>query len=105
MRLKKGDEICVTVGKDKGKRGVISEVFPAKERVLVEGLNLRQHFVRPNPDKGIRGGVETKEAPLRVSNVMLFDKEVGKPSRVGFRVLEDGRKVRYFKQSGRVVDV
>lgn len=105
MRLKKGDEVCVIAGKDKGRHGVISKVFSCDAKVLVEGLNFRKHFVRPNPDKKIRGGIETKEAPLPVSNVMLFDREVGKPSRIGFKKLEDGRIVRVSKVSGRVIDI
>lgn len=104
LKLKKGDEVFVIAGKDKGKRGVISKVFSRDAKVLVDGLNFCKHFVRPNPDKGIRGGIETKEAPLPISNVMLFDVDRGKPTRVGFRILDDGRKIRVSKISGRLID-
>lgn len=103
MKIRKGDEVCVIAGKNKGRRGIVSKVFPDAETVLIEGINFCKHFVRPNPDKGVRGGIETKEAPLHISNVMLFDKEVGKGTRVGFKFSEDGQKHRFSKASGRMV--
>lgn len=103
MKIRKGDEVCVIAGKNKGRRGIVSKVLRDEGKVLIEGVNFCKHFVRPNPDKGIRGGIETKEAPLPISNVMLFDKEAGKGTRVGYRFSEDGSKLRFYKASKRMV--
>ena len=118
-RIKKGDEVIVIAGKDKGKRAnVLQVIVNAKKgksalarkknsrvRYLVEGLNLVKKHVRPNPDKGERGGIKEQEAALDGSNVMLYNSATNKGDRVGFKLLEDGTKVRYFKSNGEVVDI
>lgn len=98
-KIRKGDEVIVVTGKDKGKRGAVLEV--SSEHVLVEGLNLVKKHVKPNPMKGITGGVEAKAMPLHISNVALVDGN-GKASRVGIRE-QDGKKVRFLKTTGAVV--
>ena len=101
-RLKKGDEVVVIAGKDKGKRGTVSRVLK-NGRVVVDGINLAKKHVKPNPMTGEQGGIVTKEMPIHASNVMLYNPETGKGDRVGYR-FEDGRKVRYFKSTGKAVD-
>lgn len=103
LKIRKGDEVIVTTGKDKGKRGRVAEVVEGG-KLIVEGVNLVQKHVRPNPMRGIAGGITPKEMPLNVSNVALLNPLTGKGDRVGFRVLEDSRKVRVFKSNGEVVD-
>jgi large subunit ribosomal protein L24 len=103
-RIKKGDEVIVTAGKDKGRRGSVLQVF-ADDRVLVESVNMVKRHTRPNPMKGLDGGIVEKEMPIHVSNVMLFNPATSKGDRVGIKTLEDGKKVRYFKSNGEVVDV
>jgi len=103
-RIKKGDEVIVTAGKDKGRRGAVLQVFE-NDRVMVENVNMVKKHTKPNPMKGLDGGIVEKEMPLHVSNVMLFNPVTKKGDRVGFKVLEDGKKVRYFKSNGEVVDV
>lgn len=103
-RIKKGDEVIVTAGKDKGRRGSVLQIFE-DDRVLVENVNMAKRHTRPNPMKGLEGGIVEKEMPLHVSNVMLFNPATNKGDRVGFKILEDGKKVRYFKSNGEVVDV
>ncbi|GLU34371.1 50S ribosomal protein L24 [Trinickia caryophylli] len=98
-KIRKGDEVLVITGKDKGKRGVVLAV--ADDRVTVEGINLVKKHVKPNPMKGTTGGVEAKAMSLHVSNVALVDAN-GKASRVGIKV-EDGKKVRFLKTTGAVV--
>ena len=95
-KIRKGDEVIVTAGKDKGKRGNVLVVDG--EHVTVEGLNLVKKHVKPNPMKGTTGGVESKSMPLHISNVSLVDAN-GKPSRVGIKV-EEGKKVRFLKTTG-----
>jgi large subunit ribosomal protein L24 len=95
-KIRKGDEVIVTTGKDKGKRGTVLVV--AEDRVTVEGINLVKKHVKPNPMKGTTGGVEAKTMPLHISNVALVDAN-GKASRVGIKV-EDGKKVRFLKSTG-----
>jgi large subunit ribosomal protein L24 len=102
-KIRKGDEVVVLVGKDKGKRGsVLVRVDDA--HVVVEGVNRVKKHVRPNPVRGQVGGIVEKEMPIDVSNVALFNPATQKGDRVGFRVLEDGRKVRFFKSNGELVD-
>ena len=101
-KIRKGDEVIVTTGKDKGKRGTVLSVLG--ELVVVEGINRVKKHVRPNPMKGQVGGIVEKEMPIQVSNVALFNAATQKADRVGFKVLEDGRKVRVFKSNGEVVD-
>ena len=102
-RLKKGDEVIVIAGKDKGRRGNIARVFP-DGKVVVENVNVARKHQRPNPQAGVAGGIVEKERPLDASNVMLFNPTTEKGDRVGVRTLADGRKVRYFKSNGEVVD-
>jgi len=102
-KIRKGDEVVVTTGKDKGKRGVVLRVLDT-DQVVVEGANMVKRHTRPNPMKGINGGILEKEMPIHVSNVALFNAASQKADRVGFKVLEDGRKVRVFKSNGEVVD-
>ncbi|HUW99246.1 MAG TPA: 50S ribosomal protein L24 [Acidiferrobacter sp.] len=104
QKIRKGDEVIVRVGKDKGKRGSVLRVY-ADGRLLVENVNQLKHHVRPNPNKNVTGGILEREAPIAGANVALFNKEAGRGERVGFRTLDDGRKVRFFKRSGEVVDV
>ncbi|MBE3550191.1 MAG: LSU ribosomal protein L24p (L26e) [Brockia lithotrophica] len=103
MHVKKGDEVIVISGKDKGKRGRVLAVYPKKNRVLVEGVNVVKKHMRPSP-KNPRGGIFEVEAPIHASNVLPVDPKTGKPTRVGYKVLEDGRKVRYAKRSGAILD-
>jgi large subunit ribosomal protein L24 len=103
-RLRKGDQVIVISGKDKGRQGTVLNVM-ADDHVLVESINMVKKHTRPNPMQGVEGGIVEKEMPLHVSNVMLFNPVTNKGDRVGFKVLEDGRKVRYFKSNGEVVDV
>ncbi|WP_298135009.1 50S ribosomal protein L24 [Acidiferrobacter sp.] len=103
QKIRKGDEVVVRVGKDKGKHGNVLKVY-ADGRVLVENVNRVKRHVRPNPNKNVTGGIIEREAPVSAANVALFNKTSGKGERVGFRTLDDGRKVRIFKRSGEVVD-
>ena len=103
-RLCKGDQVVVISGKDKGRQGTVLKVM-ADDQVLVESINMVKKHTKPNPMQGVEGGIVDKEMPLHVSNVMLFNPVANKGDRVGFKVLEDGRKVRYFKSNGEVVDV
>ena len=102
--IRKGDEVVVIAGKDKGRRGTVLRVY-ANDRVLVENINVAKKHQKPNPNAGVPGGIIDKEMPLHLSNVMLFNPVTKKGDRVGFRHLEDGRKVRYFKSNNEVVDV
>jgi large subunit ribosomal protein L24 len=103
-KIRKGDDVIVTTGKDKGKRGTVLRVLD-EDRLVVENVNLAKKHVKPNPQKGEPGGIVEKEMPLQVSNVALFNPATGKGDRVGFKMLDDGRKVRVFKSNGEVVDV
>ena len=102
-KIRKGDDVVVITGKDKGKRGVVLRRVDA-EHVVVEGVNRAKKHVKPNPVKGVAGGIVDKDMPIHVSNVALFNAATKKADRVGFKVLEDGRKVRVFKSNGEVVD-
>ena len=101
-KIRKGDEVVVIAGKDKGKRGTVLRRVDA-ERVVVEGVNRVKKHVKPNPVKGVAGGVVDKDMPLHISNVSLYNPATKKADRVGFKLLEDGTKVRVFKSSGEVV--
>lgn len=103
QRIKRGDEVIVISGKDKGRRGSVLRVFD-DGRVLVENVNIVKKHQRPNPNAGVAGGIVEKEAPLDVSKVMPFNPTTQKGDRVGCRVLADGRKVRYFKSNDEVLD-
>jgi large subunit ribosomal protein L24 len=103
-RIKKGDEVVVIAGRDKGKRGTVLRRVDA-EHLVVEGVNRVKKHQRPNPMKGVTGGIVDKDMPIHVSNVALFNPASKKGDRVGFKVLEDGRKVRVFRSNGEQVDV
>jgi len=103
-KIRKGDDVIVTTGKDKGKRGNVVRVLE-DDRVIVEGVNMIKRHTKPNPNAGQAGGIIEREAALHVSNVAVFNAVTGKADRVGFRVLQDGRKVRYFKSNKEVLDV
>jgi large subunit ribosomal protein L24 len=102
-KIRKGDQVVVNTGKDKGKRGTVLRVLDTG-KVVVEGINRVKRHTRPNPVKGQTGGIVDKEMPIQASNVALFNPATGKGDRVGIRVLEDGRKVRFFKSNGEVAD-
>jgi large subunit ribosomal protein L24 len=101
-KIKKGDRVVLLTGKDKGRQGAVLRVLPKEQRVLVEGLNMVQRHTRPS-QADPQGGIKSKEALLHVSNVALVDPKSGGPTRVGFRV-EDGKKVRFAKKSGEVIN-
>ena len=102
-KIKKGDDVIVTTGKDRGKRGSVLQVL-ANGKVVVEGVNVAKRHTRANPQRGVAGGIISKEMPMDISNVALFNPVTKRADRVGIRHLEDGRKVRYFKSNGEVVD-
>jgi len=102
-RIKKGDQVIVITGKDKGRQGTVLKVTDTS--VLVEAVNLAKKHTKPNPMAGVEGGIVEKAMPLNISNVMLFNPMTNKGDRIGFKTLEDGRKVRCFKSNGEVVDV
>ena len=101
-RIKKGDHVVVTAGKDKGKRGDVVSV--AGDKVIVSNVNLVKRHTKPNPQANQPGGIVEREAPIHVSNVMLFNPATGKGERIGTKVLEDGRKLRVFRSSGEALD-
>ena len=101
-KIRKGDEVVIIAGKDKGKRGTVAVRVDAGH-VVVEGLNRAKKHVKPNPVKGVVGGVIDKDMPLHISNVSLYNPATKKGDRVGFKLLDDGKKVRVFKSNGEVV--
>ena len=103
-RLRKNDQVIVRTGKDRGKRGRILRVIGDKNRVVVEGVNLIKRHTRPNPQKNIKGGIVEREASIHASNVMLVDPDTDEASRLGTKVMPDGRRVRISRKSGQVVD-
>ncbi len=104
QKIKKGDEVIVIAGRSKGQRGNVLKRVD-EDRLLVENVNMVKKHVKGNPRSGENGGIIDKEAPIQISNVMLFNPHAQKGDRVGFKTLEDGRKVRYFKSDGEVVDI
>jgi large subunit ribosomal protein L24 len=102
-KIKKGDDVIVITGKDKGKRGTVLRIVDAGH-LVVEGVNRVKKHQRPNPMKGLTGGIVDKDMPIDVSNVALFNSQTKKADRVGFKLMEDGRKVRVFKSNGEMVD-
>jgi large subunit ribosomal protein L24 len=102
-KLRKGDEVVVIAGREKGRRATVIKVL-ANERVLVENVNMVKRHTRPNPQRGVQGGIVEREAALHLSNVMLWNPATKKGDRVGVRALADGRRVRYFKSNDEVVD-
>lgn len=103
LKIKRDDEVIVIAGKDKGKRGKVLKVLE-KNRLLVAGVQMIKKHQKPNPQAGVAGGIIEKEAPIQVSNVALFNSVTNKGDRVGFKVLEDNKKIRIFKSSGEAVD-
>lgn len=103
-KIRKGDQVYVIAGKDKGKRGVVTRVL-TDDRLIVEGVNLVKRHTKPNPAGGTPGGIVDREASIHISNVALFNPVTAKPDRVGFKILGDGRKVRIFKSTQEVVDL
>ncbi len=101
-RIKKGDQVVVTAGKDKGKQGEVVRVDG--DRVVVSNVNVVKRHTKPNPQAGQAGGVVEREASIHISNVMPFNPATGKGERIGFKVLEDGRKLRVFRSSGEAFD-
>ncbi len=104
QRIRKGDTVVVKTGKDRGRRGAVIRVYP-NGRVLVEGVNMVRKHMKPNPATGSKGGIVDKEVPLDGSNVMLFNPVTKKGDRIGLKRLDDGRKVRFFRATGELVDV
>jgi large subunit ribosomal protein L24 len=103
-KLRKGDDVVVLAGRDKGKRGTVLQIIE-NNRILVDNVNVIKKHVKPNPNRGETGGNIEKEAPIQISNVALFNPNTNKADRVGYKVLEDGRKVRVFKSDGEVADL
>ena len=103
-RLRKGDDVVVLSGRDKGKRGTVLQIIE-NNRILVDNVNVIKNHVKPNPNRGETGGIIEREAPIQISNVALFNPNTNKADRVGYKVLEDGRKVRVFKSDGEVADI
>jgi large subunit ribosomal protein L24 len=103
QRIRKGDDVVVTAGREKGRRGSVVRVVD-DERVLVQNINMVKKHQKPNPGAGQAGGIIEKEMPIHISNVMVYNPATGKGGRIGFKKLEDGRKVRYFKSDGEVLD-
>jgi len=102
-KIHKGDQVVLNTGKDKGKRGTVLSILDSGH-VVVEGLNMAKKHAKPNPMKGITGGIINKEMPIDISNVALFNTVTKKADRVGYKVLKDGKKVRVFKSNGEAVD-
>ena len=104
MKIKKGDTVEVVSGKDSGKQGRVLKVDPSRQRVVIEGVNLIKRHTRPNPQKKIQGGIVEREAAVHVSNVMVISPDSGQRSRVGYKILDDGRKVRVATADGAILD-
>lgn len=104
QKLKQNDEVIVLAGKDKGKQGKILKIIENK-KLIVEGINRAKKHQKGNPNAGIQGGIIDKDMPIHISNVALYNSETKKADRVGFKFLDDGKKVRYFKSTNEVVDV
>ena len=102
LKIRKGDKVVVITGKDKGKQGDVIRVLPTENRALVRGINMARRHTRQTPQQ--EGGIISKEMPIQISNLALRDPKDGKPTRVGYKVLADGKKVRVAKRSGEVID-
>jgi len=103
-KIRKGDDVIVIAGKDKGKTGSVNRVV-SSERIIVDGVNMVKRHTKGNPQQNVPGGIIDKEAPIHVSNVMIYNSNSGEGDRVGFKILEDGKKVRVFKSNGEQIDV
>ena len=101
-KIRKGDQVIVTAGRDKGKRGEVRQMIPAESRAIVAGVNLVRRHTRQTPQT--EGGIITKESTIHLSNLAILDPKTGKPTRVGFKILDDGRKVRVARRSGDLID-
>lgn len=104
-KIRKGDEVVVIAGKDKGKRGLVVKVIEERDRVIVENVNMVKRHTKGNPMQGTAGGIVEKEMPLHISNIAVWNPVSNKGDRIGFKNLEDGRKVRVFRSTNEVVDV
>ncbi len=104
MKVRKGDTVEVIAGKDAGKQGKVLKVDNPRQRIVVEGVNMIKRHTRPNPQKNIQGGIVEREGAIHVSNVMVISPDTGKRSRVGYKILDDGRKVRVAKVDGAILD-
>ena len=102
LKFKKGDKVIVSTGRDKGRSGTILKMFPDENRAIVQGINMVKRHQKQT--QTVEGGIVSKEAPINLSNLMHEDPTDGKPTRVGFKLLNDGRKVRFAKRSGEVID-
>ena len=102
-KIHKGDKVVVTAGRDKGKQGTVVRVLE-NDRLVVETINMVKRHTKPNPNKGVTGGIVDQESPIHISNVMLVNPATGKGERLGYKTLEDGRKVRFFRKTGEVAD-
>ena len=105
MKIRKGDEVIVLAGKDKAKRGVVLRILNEQDKVIVENINMAKRHTKGNPQQGSAGGILEKEMPIHISNIALWNPISNKADRIGYRTLEDGRKVRYFKSNNEVVDI
>ena len=104
MKVRKNDQVLVTAGRDKGKRGRVIEVQTRKGRIVVEGVNVAKKAVKPNRQRGIAGGILERESPIDISNVLVLEPSSRKPTRIGFQLLQDGRKVRVARKTGAVIE-
>lgn len=104
-KIRKGDEVTVLTGKDKGKRGIVVNVITDEDKIVVENVNMIKRHTKGNPMQGVPGGIVEKESPIHISNVALWNPVSNKADRVGIKYLEDGTKVRFFKSNNEVVDV
>ena len=104
MKIRKGDTVEVISGKDAGKRGRVLVVDPTKQRVVIEGVHMIKRHTKANPQRRVQGGLVEREAPVHVSNVMVVSPDSGRPTRVGYKILEDGRKIRVAKTDGAILD-
>ncbi|MCL5669015.1 MAG: 50S ribosomal protein L24 [Gammaproteobacteria bacterium] len=104
QKIRKGDNVIVLSGRDKGKRGAVLRAMPDEQRVVVENVNMVKRHTKPNPNRGTGGGIVEKEMPLHISNIALYNPASKKGERVAIRALEDGRKVRYFRSNNEVID-
>ncbi|MEE9398267.1 MAG: 50S ribosomal protein L24 [Methylococcales bacterium] len=102
-KIRKGDDVIVISGRDKGKRGSVSKLLG--QRAVVSGVNINKKHQKPNPNKGVEGGIVEKEAAIHISNIAIFNAQTGKADRVGLKTLDDERKVRFYKSTGEVVDL
>ena len=104
LHIKKDDEVLILGGRDRGKRGKVLRMFPARNRAVVENINMVRRHTRPNPQKNIKGGIVERESPIQLSNLMVVCRECSEPTRVGFNLLSDGKKVRVCRKCDGTID-